>query len=176
LQPPFYDPEAPEEVNMAAIGSVIGHELGHAVDDKGYTFDYKGRIHPWLKKADEKKFFELAQPLVDQFNRTGGNGKFTLGENIGDLVGLTNAYSVAFPDGSNKPAALKKAFFTQYANMWCEVQKPEIVELRKKIDPHSLGFARTNEQLKQQPGFAEAFTCKSSDPMVLPKNQIVRIW
>jgi putative endopeptidase len=176
LQPPFFDVDAPEEVNMAAIGTVIGHELGHAIDDKGYTFDYKGRVNPWLKKADEEKFFALSKSLVDQFNRAGMEGKFTLGENIGDLVGLTNAYSSAFPNGSNKPLSLKKEFFTQYARMWCEVQKPEIAELRRKVDPHAFGVARTNEQVKQQPGFAEAFGCKSTDPMVLPKQQVVRIW
>lgn len=176
LQPPFFDAEAPEEVNMAAIGTVIGHELGHTIDDKGYTFDYKGRVNPWLRKADEKKFFALSKPLIDQFNRAGMDGKFTLGENIGDLVGLTNAYNSAFPSGSNKPLTLKKEFFTQYARMWCEVQKPEFAELRRKVDPHAFGVARTNEQVKQQPGFAEAFGCKSTDPMVLPKEKLIRIW
>jgi len=176
LQPPFYDPEVAEEINLGGIGAVIGHELGHAIDDKGYTFDYKGRINPWLKKADEKKFFSLADPLIEQFNRAGADGKFTLGENIGDLVGLTNAYSVAFPEGSNKPNSLKKEFFIQYGKLWCEVQKPEFAELRKKTDPHAFGEFRANEQIKLQPGFAEAFGCKSTDPMVLPKEKIIRIW
>lgn len=176
LQPPFYDPEVPDEVNMGAIGAVIGHELGHAVDDKGYTFDYKGRIRPWIKKEDEKKFFARVQPLVDQFNNIGHNGKFTLGENIGDLVGLTNAYDVAFPRGNNKAISLRRDFFIQWGRSWCEVQKPEIAELRLKTDPHSLGIARTNEQVKNQPGFAEAFSCKSTDAMVLPKEKLVRIW
>ena len=176
LQPPFYDPEAPDEINMAGIGVVIGHELGHSIDDKGYTFDYKGRVNAWITKADEKKFFARAHPLIDQFDRIGHNGRFTLGENIGDLVGLTNAYETAFPVGNGKPVALKKDFFTQYARLWCEVQTPELAELRKKVDPHAFGYARTNEQVKHQPGFAEAFDCKSGDPMVLPKEKNVRIW
>lgn len=175
--PPFYDPSLPEEVNMAAIGSVIGHELGHMVDDKGYTFDYRGRINPWMTAEDKKEFFEKAQPLIDQFNSVGQNGEFTLGENIGDLVGLSNSYKAAFGKRTTTaPQHLKRDFFIQYGRLWCEVQKPEFAELRKRTDPHALGFARTNEQVKIQPGFADAFNCKAKSAMVLPNDKRVRIW
>jgi len=176
LQPPFYDPSASEEINMAAIGAVIGHEVGHAIDDKGYTYNHLGQLRPWAKAKDENKFLERAEPLVRQFNEIGHNGKFTLGENIGDLVGLTNAYQSAFPKGSKKPVALKRDFFVQWARLWCEVQRPELIELRKKIDPHSLGFARTNEPVKHLQGFADAFGCKAEDKLVLPPEKRVNIW
>ncbi len=176
LQPPFYDPKAPEETNMAAIGSVIGHEIGHAIDDKGYTFNHRGQVRPWVKDEDEKNFFARAEPLIRQFDEIGHNGKFTLGENIGDLVGLSNAYHTAFPAGSSKPVQLKRDFFVQWARLWCEVQRPDLIELRRKVDPHALGFARTNEPLKHIPEYAEAFSCKASDPMVLPAEKRVNIW
>lgn len=173
--PPFYDPELPEEVNMAAIGTVIGHELGHAIDDKGYTFDFKGRVKPWIKEKDEKEFIKRTKPLIAQFDDIGHDGSFTLGENIGDLVGLTNSYEVAFAKKA-KPASLKRQFFIQYGKLWCEVERPKVSKLRLKTDPHSLGFARSNEQVKHQPGFAEAFNCNAKDSMVLPEKDIIRIW
>lgn len=176
LQPPFYDPNASDETNLAGIGAVIGHEIGHAIDDKGFTYDEKGRVNPWIRGKDEKKFFERAESLIKQFDEIGHNGKFTLGENIGDLVGLTNSYESAFPKGSNKSISLKKDFFVQWARLWCEVQRPEFVELRKKVDPHSLGFARANEPVKHLPVFAEAFSCKPGDPLVLPASKRLKIW
>ncbi|CAL7961670.1 conserved hypothetical protein [Gammaproteobacteria bacterium] len=175
LQYPFYDPNEPEEVNLGAIGAVIGHELGHAIDDHGSGFNADGVLKPWMSDADKKVFNERSQYLIMQFNKIGHNGKFTLGENIGDLVGVSTAYRAAFPLGSGSKE-LKKRFFLQWARTWCKVERKGVTELRLKTDPHALEYARTNEQMKQQPGFKEAYSCKPNDPMVLPENEIVKIW
>jgi putative endopeptidase len=114
--------------------------------------------------------------LIKQFDKIGHNGKFTLGENIGDLVGLRTAYRAAFPKGNDNNQELKKRFFLQYAKTWCSVERPGVTERRLKTDPHALEYARTNEPIKQQEGFKEAYNCKPGDPMVLPENEIVNIW
>ncbi len=105
----------------------------------------------------------------------GYNGELTLGENIGDLVGLTFAYRTAFPDGKGTPEA-KRAFFLQYARLWCTVIRPKFRERLLKVDTHAAGEARVNEQVKHQPAFAEAFGCKAGDRLVLPDNERARIW
>jgi putative endopeptidase len=176
LQYPYYDANEPEEVNLAAIGAVIGHELGHAIDDHGSGFNADGILRSWMLDEDKKTFDEKSRPLVEQFNKIGHNGKFTLGENIGDLVGLRTVYRAAFSKENDNSQELKKRFFLQFARFLCEVQREKFAEFRLKVDPHSLGYARANEQIKQQEGFKEAYNCKPGDPMVLPKNEIVNIW
>ncbi len=175
LQYPFYDPALPLEVNLGAVGSVIGHELGHGIDDQGAQFDAEGRLVPWMSEADLKNFKERGQQLVKQFDAIGHNGRLTLGENIGDLTGITFAYNAAFPEGKGSDE-MKKAFFLQYARVWCQVMLPKTREALLKTDPHSLGVARVNQQLKNQPAFAKAFQCRAQDAMVLPPKEVVKIW
>lgn len=175
LQYPFYDPQLSEIQNLGAIGAVIGHELGHGVDDEGSSYDSEGRLNRWMSDKDLKEFQTRTMRLVDQFNGIGHNGKLTLGENIGDLVGVTFAYRAAFPDNKGS-AEDKKKFFIQYARAWCEVMRPKHRELKLKTDPHALGEARVNEQMKHQAGFAEAFQCKPGDKMFLSPKDRVMIW
>lgn len=175
LQYPFYDQDMPDYVNLGAVGVVVGHELGHGIDDSGSKFDHKGRLNQWMTKADLKEFKRRGQRLVSQFARAGHNGKLTLGENIGDLVGVTTAYNAAFPNGEGSKEH-KRAFFTQYGRAWCGVMRPGERKRLLKIGPHSLVDARVNEQVKHQKGFADAFNCKPGDKMYLSSQERVRIW
>lgn len=177
LQYPFFDPKLPEEINLAAIGTVIGHELGHSIDDKGSKFNSDGMLKTWMTDADLAEFKHRGAIIIDQFKAIGHNGELTLGENIGDLVGLAASYRAAYElNSKNKNPASKKDFFLQFARVWCEVERPSYTELRLKTDPHSLGFARTNEQVKQNPAFEEAYGCKATDKMVLPNEKRAKIW
>ncbi len=180
LQYPFYDPKAPDHVNLGAVGAVIGHELGHGIDDKGSKYDNEGRLKQWMTDADLDEFRKRTGGLVAQFDAIGHNGKLTLGENIGDLVGLTFGYKTAFSMASGSevipPASAKRDFFTQYARVWCGVVRPKMAELLLKTDPHSAVKARVNEQVKHQQGFAEAFSCKEGDKMTLKPDQRVTVW
>jgi len=180
LQYPFYDPAAPDHVNLGAVGAVIGHELGHGIDDKGSKFDNQGRLKQWMSEKDLTEFKKRTEGLVNQFDAIGHNGKLTLGENIGDLVGLTFGYKTAFSMASGSevipPASAKRAFFTQYARAWCGVVRPKMAELLLKTDPHSAVKARVNEQVKHQVGFKEAFGCSDSDKMVLKAAERISVW
>lgn len=175
LQYPFYDPNLPLEVNLGAVGAVIGHELGHGIDDQGAQMDADGKLRQWMTEKDVKTFKERGKKFISQFDKAGHNGKLTLGENIGDLTGVTFAYRAAFPNGQGT-VQQKKDFFTQYARVWCSVDRPKYQESKLKTDPHSLGYARVNEQVKNQTAFAEAFSCKKGDKMVLDPKEVVRIW
>jgi putative endopeptidase len=175
LQYPFYDPSLSVESNLGAVGAVIGHELGHGIDDQGAQMDADGKLRQWMTDKDVKNFQARGKKFIDQFNKIGHDGKLTLGENIGDLTGVTFAYRAAFPEGKGT-IEQKKAFFTQYARVWCSVERPKYQEQKLKTDPHSLGIARVNEQVKNQPAFAETFACKKGDKMVLDPKDIVKIW
>ncbi|WP_176736894.1 M13 family metallopeptidase [Oligoflexus tunisiensis] len=175
LQYPFYDPSLPLEINLGSVGAVIGHELGHGIDDQGAQFDASGRLKQWMTDADVQNFKQRGQLFEQQFNQIGHNGKLTLGENIGDLTGVTFAWRAAFPDGKGTDE-MKRAFFLQYARVWCGVMLPKQKEMRLKTDPHALGWARVNQQMKNQPEFARVFQCKPTDAMVLPEKDVVRIW
>ncbi len=175
LQYPFFNAEGDLIENLGAVGSVIGHELGHGIDDQGSRYDEVGRLKQWMTMKDLKEFSSRGRKLVDQFNKAGHNGNLTLGENIGDLVGLTFSFNAAFPknDGSH---AEQRTLFIAYARVWCNVMRPKAEENQLKTDPHALGWARINEQVKHQKAFAEAFQCKAGDKMTLPDSERVQIW
>lgn len=175
LQYPFYDPALPDEVNLGAVGAVIGHELGHGIDDKGARYDSRGRLKQWMSESDLRAFKTRSKRLVDQFNAIGHNGELTLGENIGDLVGVSFAYRAAF-QGKNPTAYDKQAFFLQYARLWCGEVRPKMREQLIKVDPHAAIEARVNQQVKHQEAFSEAFGCEKGDPMTLPEVERVVIW
>jgi putative endopeptidase len=175
LQFPFFSKDNSVIENLGAIGAVVGHEMGHSIDDNGANYDFEGNIKPWMSTKDLAELKVRTKGLVDQFNRAGHNGLFTLGENVGDLVGVTSAYNAAFPGGKGTLED-KQKFFTAYGRNWCSVYREGYDQHLLKTDPHSLGWARINEQVKLQPGFAEAFNCKAGDKMFLPESERVKVW
>jgi putative endopeptidase len=175
LQTPFYDPSLPESEGLGAIGAVSGHELGHSIDDQGAKFDETGRLRPWLSSADQDEFHKRGEKIVARFNGAGHNGKLTLGENIGDHVGLHAAYRAAFY-GKQATSKQKQDFFIQYARVWCSVLRPSLQEYMLKTNPHALGEARVNQQVKDLDGFQDSFACKKGDAMYLAPDDRISVW
>ncbi len=189
LQPPYFDPEADDAVNYGAIGSVIGHEMTHGFDDEGRQFDAQGNLRQWWTPEDDRRFTERAQPIVDQYagyvavDTMHLNGRLTLGENIADIGGLKIAYA-AFRkslEGKPEPAPIDgftadQRFFIAYTEAWRTKTRPEEQRTRAITDPHSPAKWRVNGVLAHIPAFAQAFGCKSGDPMVLPPDKQMKIW
>ncbi len=175
LQFPFFVADGDLIDNLGAVGTVIGHELGHGIDDEGSKYDSSGKLRQWMADDDVKRFQERGKKLMEQFNKIGHNGALTQGENVADLVGLTFAYNAAFPTGAGESKD-KQKFFVSYGRLWCNVMREKAKEMQLKTDPHSLGFARINEQVKHQPGFQQAFSCKKSDALYLNENEQIKIW
>ncbi|HEX8250801.1 MAG TPA: M13 family metallopeptidase [Pyrinomonadaceae bacterium] len=187
LQPPFFNPAADDAINYGAIGGVIGHEISHGFDDSGSRFDAEGNLKMWWTKEDRAKFEERAACVVNQFNgyevQPGLfiNGKLTLGENIGDLAGLTVAYDAYKKslEGKSRPAEIdgftpEQRFFLGWAQVWAGKYTPEAEILQVKTNTHSLPRWRVNGPLSNMPQFAQAFGCKSGDKMV--RTDACLIW
>ena len=188
LQPPFFDPDAPDEMNYGGIGAVIGHEMTHGYDDQGARFGATGNFENWWSEADARGFSERTGKLVQQFNayRTDAgdaiNGNLTLGENIADLGGLATAYdamkaaTAGTPDPATDGITRDQRFFLNWATVWRRNFTPEELLVRLKTDSHAPANFRAIGAPSNLPAFATAFGCKEGDPMVRGEADRVVIW
>ncbi len=189
LQPPAFDPKADDAVNYGAIGAVIGHEITHAFDDVGSTFDAAGNLRNWWSEEDRKKFTDRASCVERQFSSFEVekglfiNGKLTVGENIADLGGLSAALAAYRKSLKNSSSSKKidgftpeQRFFIGYAQIWATLARPEYERLLINRSPHSAPRFRVNGPLSNMPEFADAFACRFGDAMFRPKSESCRVW
>jgi putative endopeptidase len=186
LQPPFFDLDADDATNYGAIGAVIGHEIGHGFDDQGSRYDGAGNLHDWWTDEDRAAFEQRTDKLVAQYDalepaETPGqkvNGKLTLGENIGDLGGLSIAY-VAYElsqAGAEPDETGSERFFAAWAHAWATKTRPEEAARRLTIDPHSPPEFRCNAVVKNIDAFHTTYGVQEGDGMWLAPDERVRIW
>jgi putative endopeptidase len=188
LQPPFFDLQADDAVNYGAIGAVIGHEIGHGFDDSGSTFDGDGVLRNWWTEVDAEQFKARTAQLVEQysafkpFEDLNVNGEFTLGENIGDLGGLSIAllaYRISL-DGGEAPVldgyTGEQRVFLGYAQAWRYKYRDESLRMQIATDPHAPRMYRVNGVVRNVPEFYEAFDVKEDDALYLPPGERVKIW
>jgi len=189
LQPPFYDYEADAAVNYGGIGAVIGHEISHAFDDSGARFDSDGNLNNWWTDGDLEQFTERGNKLADLYSSVEVldsvyiNGKFTLGENIGDLGGVLGAYDglMLHYENEKKPEKIngftpEQRFFMSWATVWRSKVREEALRTQIKTDPHSPGQYRAYVPLQNVDAFYEAFDLKEGDDLYIAPEDRVRIW
>lgn len=189
LQPPFYNYQADEAVNYGGIGAVIGHEISHAFDDSGARFDGDGNLNNWWSDADLEAFTKRGDALADEYSSIEVadslyiNGKFTLGENIGDLGGVLAAYDglQKYYADNERPEEIdgftaEQRFFISWATIWRTKMRDDALRTRIKTDPHSPGMYRAYVPLQNVDAFYEAFNIKEGDSMYVPTEERVRIW
>ncbi len=188
LQPPFFDLNADDAVNYGAIGAVIGHEIGHGFDDSGSTFDGDGAMRNWWTDADKEEFKKRTGALVEQYNSyevlpdLNINGEFTLGENIGDLGGLSialKAYNMSL-EGAEGPVmdgfTGEQRVFIGYAQAWRNKARDESIRVQINTDPHSPADFRVNGIVRNVPEFYTAFNIQEGDSLYLAPEKRVKIW
>ena len=188
LQPPFFDLQADDAVNYGSIGAVIGHEIGHGFDDAGSTFDGDGVLRNWWTDGDKVEFEKRTAKLIDQysafkpFDDLSVNGEFTLGENIGDLGGLSIAllaYKLSL-DGKESPVldgfTGEQRVFIGYAQGWLGKSRDEALRQQINTDPHSPRQYRVNGVVRNVPEFYEAFGVAETDALYLAPEERVKIW
>jgi len=188
LQPPFFDPEADMAVNYGGIGAVIGHEIGHGFDDQGRKSDGHGLLRDWWTAEDKERFQQRATMLGSQYATyeplpgMALDPELTMGENIGDLGGLTLAYHAYHLALGDEEAPVldgfsgDQRFFLAWAQVW--KRKYREAELRRRIvtDPHSPSEFRTNGIVRNLDGWYEAFGVDEDDALYLPPESRVSIW
>ncbi|MGI8457249.1 MAG: M13 family metallopeptidase [Propionibacteriaceae bacterium] len=190
LQPPFFNEHADDAVNYGGIGAVIGHEIGHGFDDQGSTCDGDGALVDWWTEKDRESFEERTRSLIAQYDvlepaQTPGrhvNGELTIGENIGDLGGLSiahRAYQISLhgtePDAVDGYSADQRLFLA-WGAVWRQKSRTETVLQRLATDPHSPNEFRCNQIVRNLPAFYDAFDVTSADALWLPEPERVQIW
>lgn len=188
LQWPFFDPNADDALNYAAIGSVIGHEMTHAFDDNGAKFDINGNMKNWWTAADKKKFEERSKLVVEQADayevQPGVNmsGQLTLGENIADLGGLVigwDAYQAHLKKTGRKDIdgfSPEERFFLAFAQMERTIARPEVRKVRALTDPHADAPFRINGPLSNFDPFYETFGITKEDKLYRDPKKRAKIW
>lgn len=181
LQPPFFNPQAPEAINYGAIGFVIGHELTHGFDDQGAKFDGHGNLKNWWTPLDLKRFEAATHCIMDQFSQyvvmgdLHVQGKLVMGEATADLGGLTLAYRAFHASHTYKKAKTiagftpDQQFFLGAAHVWTSNVRPEQMRHLITVDPHPPMIYRVNGTVANMPEFQAAFAIPKNSPMFNPK-------
>ncbi|AZI36182.1 peptidase M13 family protein [Caenibius tardaugens NBRC 16725] len=190
LQPPFFNISADPAVNYGAIGAVIGHEIGHGFDDQGAKSDGTGMLRDWWTEKDLAAFKTLGDKLDKQYSaycplddgKTCVNGRLTLGENIGDLGGLSLAYRAYRMSLGGKDAPVidgltgDQRFFLAWAQVWRSTSRPDALRQQLVTDPHSPEQFRVNGIVRNMDAWYKAFNIQPTDKLYLPPEQRVHIW
>ncbi|MFE6237538.1 M13 family metallopeptidase [Cellulosimicrobium sp. NPDC057862] len=194
LQPPFFDPEAEDAVNYGGIGAVIGHEIGHGFDDQGSKYDGAGRLEDWWTTTDREEFEKRTKALIAQYDafrpaQLGEdgphvNGALTIGENIGDLGGLSialKAYRIALGRPLDEAPVVDgltgiERVFLGWAQVWQSKGRDEEVVRRIATDPHSPNEFRCNGVVRNVDEFYAAYDVQPGDALYLAPAERVRIW
>ena len=178
LQPPFYDPKAPDAANYGAIGAIIGHEISHSFDDQGAQFDATGKLRDWWTKSDLEHFQAASGKLVAQYGAYKPfpdltvNGQLTLSENLADLAGLAasyDAFKAASKDGADRD------FFLGYAQAWRTRFREPALRRGVLTDGHAPAMYRA-ATVRNLDAWYTAFDVQPGQQLYLAPEQRVRVW
>lgn len=188
LQAPFFHPDADPAINYGGIGGVIGHEIGHGFDDQGRKSDGDGVLRDWWTAEDAAKFNAQADKLGAQYSAFEPfpgihvNGKLTMGENIGDMAGLTLGLEAYHLSLKGQPAPVLDGFtgdqriYLGWAQVWRGKSRDDALKQQIASDPHSPGYYRVNGTIRNQPGWYTAYDVKPGDKLYVAPEDRVKIW
>lgn len=177
LQAPFYSLSQSSSANYGGIGAVIAHEISHAFDTNGASFDEHGSLKNWWTDEDYAAFKERTDKIVEQFDGLDSygakvNGKLTVSENVADLGGVACALEAA----QSEPDFSARDFFINFATIWRMKAREEFMQMMASIDVHAPGQWRTNVTLTNFDEFHQEFNIKEGDPMWRAPEDRVIIW
>jgi putative endopeptidase len=177
LQAPFYSLDQSDSANYGGIGAVIAHEISHAFDTNGASFDEHGSLNNWWTDEDYAAFKERTQKVIEQFDGLDSygakvNGKLTVSENVADLGGLAAALAAA----QREESFSAKEFFKNWATIWRMKARPELMKFFAAVDVHAPNKARTNVIVSNFSEFYETFDVQPGDNMYREPADRTMIW
>ena len=177
LQPPFYSIRQSRSENLGGIGAVIGHEISHAFDNNGAQCDEKGNLNNWWTKEDFRAFRKKTRAMIREFDGIElpwgkVNSAFIVSENIADNGGMAVTLHVM----GKMPDADYRAYFINWARVWCIKMRPEIQRLLLQVDVHAPALLRGNMPPRNFPEWYETFGVKRTDGMYLAPSKRVVVW
>jgi len=187
LQPPFFDPDAPDAVNYGAIGVTMGHEITHSFDNQGAEFGPHGELSNWWTKEDFAHFTAAGQKLAKQYDTYQPfpdlhvNGELTLGENIADLGGLNASHDAWIASLHGKPAPMdagftgEQQFYLGYATVWRSKMREAMLRRLILTNEHAPGQYRALE-VRNVDAWYKAFAVKPDEKLYLAPKDRVKIW
>ena len=192
LQPPFFNGSADSAVNYGGIGAVIGHEIGHGYDDQGSQFDATGTLRNWWQDEDREGFVKFTQAMGEFIEAycpvEGSEGPECLragqsmGETLGDVVGLQMAYRAYRMSLGGEEAPVidgltgDQRFFLGYAQIWRGMEREESLRNRVMTANHPPGEFRLNNAVRHTDAWYEAFGVTEDHALYLPPEKRVKIW
>ena len=177
LQKPFYALSQSISENLGGIGTVIAHEISHAFDNNGAHFDENGNLFNWWSENDSKAFKELTNKMIKQwdgipFGNTSVNGELVVSENIADNGGMAVTLQIMH---TIKEADFK-AYFINWAKIWCQKAKDEYIDFLLKNDVHSPCKLRANIQVRNFKEWYDTFNVTDTDQMYIKEEDRIIIW
>ena len=192
LQPPFFNAEADPAVNYGGIGAVIGHEIGHGYDDQGSQFDATGTLRNWWQDADRDGFETYTARMADfiesycPVNSPEGpvclRGNQSMGETLGDVVGLQMAYRAYKLSLNGEEAPVidgltgDQRFFLGFAQIWRGMEREESLRNRVMTANHPPGEFRLNNAVRHLDAWYDAFNVGPDDDLYLAPDDRINIW
>ncbi|WAT16996.1 M13 family metallopeptidase [Aurantiacibacter sp. MUD11] len=192
LQPPFFNADADPAVNYGGIGAVIGHEIGHGYDDQGSQFDATGTLRNWWQDTDREgfeaftarmaEFIEAYCPVDSPEGPVCLRGAQSMGETLGDVVGLQMAYRAYRLSLNGEEAPVidgltgDQRFFLGFAQIWRGMEREASLRNRVMTANHPPGEFRLNNAVRHHPAWYEAFNVTADDELYLPPEERIAIW
>jgi len=188
FQPPLFDVTADDAVNYGAAGALIGHEIGHAFDERGRRYDGTGAVRDWWSAAEAQRFQQRSDRLVAQLNAYEPlpglhvDGPLVVSESAGDLGGLAVALRAYHLSLKDKRAPVidgltgDQRFFMGWARMWRSKERDEYVRSALHTVPYLPAALRANAAASNVDGFFDAFNVKPGQRLYRGAEDRVRIW
>jgi putative endopeptidase len=187
LQPPFFDPAAPDATNYGAIGAIMGHEISHTFDTEGSAFDAQGRMRDWWTPSDFAHFRASTAKLAAQYDTyrpfpdLSVNGKQTLAEDIADIAGVSAAYDGYRSSLKGKSAPVvhgftgDQQFFIAFGQNWASKSRPAALREQVLNDPHAPAEYRS-DTVRNVDAWYKAFDVQAGQALYLAPPERVQIW